>query len=249
MSDKPGAESFSSESLDSALFEAQPAPGLPEAESSAKPSSTIKAAVPLSLVIAALTLFLFAWIAEKVFHEKVLQFDLSVRAWVHQFASPTMTVVMKAFSFIGETVLVAALIVALIVFLKLHWRRAAWWLTITMAGALVLDLALKFGFHRARPTPFFGTMPHTYSFPSGHSLFSFCFYGVMAGLLATRIQSLPLRILLWTSAAVLIGCIGLSRIYLGVHYPSDVLAGYLAAAVWVSSMLAVDRMRNNGKAK
>ena len=236
-------------SLDSALFEAQPKPGLPEAESSAKPASTIRAAIPLSLVIAVLTLFLFSWIAERVSREHVLKFDLSVRMWVHQFASPTMTTIMTAFSFIGEDVLVVALVVALIVFLKLRWRRAAWWLIVTMAGALVLDLTLKFGFHRARPTPFFGSMPHTYSFPSGHSLFSFCFYGVMAGLLARRIPSLPLRILLWTCACLLIGCVGLSRIYLGVHYPSDVLGGYLAATVWVSSMMAVDHMRSNNKAK
>jgi undecaprenyl-diphosphatase len=86
-------------------------------------------------------------------------------------------------------------------------------------------------------------MPRTPSFPSGHSLFSFCFYGVLAGLLADRIDSRRWQVLIWTVAAVLVAAIGLSRIYLGVHYPSDVVAGYLTGTLWVSTMVAVDRMR------
>jgi undecaprenyl-diphosphatase len=107
----------------------------------------------------------------------------------------------------------------------------------------VLDISLKHAFHRIRPVPFFVALPHTYSFPSGHALFSFCFYGVLAGLLADRTRSRTARIYLRLAAAVLIAAIGLSRIYLGVHYPTDVLGGYLAAAVWVSSMIAFDQLR------
>jgi undecaprenyl-diphosphatase len=95
--------------------------------------------------------------------------------------------------------------------------------------------------------PFFGAVPQTYSFPSGHSLFSFCFYGVLAGLITARIESRPLRILIWILAATLVFSIGLSRIYLGVHYPSDVLGGYLAGTIWVSTMLALDRLRTRRK--
>ncbi|HMC29816.1 MAG TPA: phosphatase PAP2 family protein, partial [Candidatus Angelobacter sp.] len=86
-------------------------------------------------------------------------------------------------------------------------------------------------------------VPNSYSFPSGHALTSLCFYGVMAGLLSARIKSLPWRIALWTAAVLLIIAIGLSRIYLGVHYPSDVLAGYLAATVWVSAVIVLDHVR------
>ena len=89
----------------------------------------------------------------------------------------------------------------------------------------------------------FTDLPRTYSFPSGHSLFSFCFYGVLAGLLTRRIASRIGRILIWTFAALLVAAIGLSRIYLGVHYPSDVIAGYLAASLWVSTLVALDRVR------
>jgi undecaprenyl-diphosphatase len=114
-----------------------------------------------------------------------------------------------------------------------------------MTGALALDLALKYAFHRERPPVFFGTEPASYSFPSGHALCSFCFYGVMAGLIAARVRSPALRIAVWALAALLVIAIGVSRVYLGMHYPSDVIGGYLAAAVWVSAMLVLDRWRVN----
>jgi undecaprenyl-diphosphatase len=107
----------------------------------------------------------------------------------------------------------------------------------------VLDLALKYIYHRTRPTAYFGMAPHSYSFPSGHALCSFCFYGVMAGLLNARIKSLAWRLLIWLAAVALVIAIGLSRIYLGVHYPSDVVAGYLAATVWVGTVIVLDHVR------
>jgi undecaprenyl-diphosphatase len=139
--------------------------------------------------------------------------------------------------------LTAAVILSVIAFRWLRWRRAMLWMVVTILGALVLDLSLKYAFHRHRPTPFFVSVPRTYSFPSGHSLFSFCFYGVLAGLLTRRLKSRLARVLIWAGAALLVAAIGLSRIYLGVHYPSDVIAGYLAASLWVSTLVALDRVR------
>jgi len=150
-------------------------------------------------------------------------------------------------SFLGGDGLTAASILSVLAFLVFRWRREAVWMAVTILGAVVLDLSLKYAFHRPRPVPFFVPVPYTYSFPSGHSLFSFCFYGVLAGLLAGRMQSRLGRILVWTLAALLVAAIGLSRIYLGVHYPSDVIAGYLAAALWVSTLLALDRVRTERK--
>jgi undecaprenyl-diphosphatase len=114
---------------------------------------------------------------------------------------------------------------------------------VAMTGSLVLDVALKYIYHRTRPTAYFGTAPHSYSFPSGHALCSFCFYGVLAGLLSARTKPLAWRLFIWFAAATLVIAIGLSRIYLGVHYPSDVVAGYLAAAVWVGTIIVLDHVR------
>jgi len=70
---------------------------------------------------------------------------------------------------------------------------------------------------------------------------------VLAGLLVGRTRSLSARIAIWTAAALLVLAIGVSRIYLGVHYPSDVIAGYLTASIWVGTMVFLDRWRTHKK--
>ena len=213
-----------------------------------KPMPLVRTAVLVSLIAAVLITLLFGWLAEEVMEGPARGLDLAIRNWMRGHATPARTKAAFVFSFIGDEVLMGAFILSLAVFLFLRWRRAAGWLAVSMGGALVLDLAFKFGFHRPRPQPFFGPMPHTYSFPSGHALFALCFFGVMAGLLADRTRSRPLKALLWSVAATLIAAIGLSRIYLGVHYPSDVLAGYLTAAWWVTGIVVLDHLRIRRKA-
>ncbi len=197
----------------------------------------------VSLVTALLAIFLFAWLAENVVEQHTAHFDSVVRAVVHGYASHPLTRIMFAVSFMGSGGLIASALIAFALFRYFQWRRAAIWLVLTLAGALALDLALKFAFHRPRPVPFFGPIPRTYSFPSGHSLFSFCFYGVLAGLLAGRVRSIQMRVGIWTVAALLVLAIGISRIYLGVHYPSDVIAGYLVGTIWTATMVVLDRLR------
>ena len=218
-------------------------PDLPAPERTPAPTPLMESMVIVALAVAVLSLFLFAWIANEMAEGSTAGFDLSVRAWVHQFASPMLTRVMTAISLLGYDILIIELVLALAVFLYLRWKHAAAWLAVSMAGALILDLALKYSFRRPRPPVFFGVAPHTYSFPSGHALCSFCFYVVLAGLIAVRTQSMLLRMTTGVIAGVLVAAIGLSRIYLGMHYPSDVIAGYLAAAIWVSTLLALDRWR------
>ena len=220
---------------------------LPELEEVPKQMVFFEIVTLLSLGVAVLALVLFAWIGDSVSHEKTRHFDSAVRMQVHQYASPWMTKAMIAVSFLGQEGLAIAAIVALVVFLRLRWRRAALWLVTTIFGALVLDVTLKYAFHRPRPDPFFAPLPHTYSFPSGHALVSFCFYAVLAGLLARRTSSITLRILIWICAILLVIAVGLSRIYLGVHYLSDVIAGYLAATIWVCAMIVLDRLRKKRK--
>jgi undecaprenyl-diphosphatase len=215
---------------------------LPEAEQAPQPKRLIETLAMVGFFAAVLSLYLFARLASEVREGDTISFDNAVRGWVHQFASPSMTLAMKGISLLGYDVLILGLVIAVAVFVRFRWRRAAAWLSITMAGAVALELVLKHAFHRHRPTPFFGDAPHSYSFPSGHALASFCFYVVLAGLIADRIERLSLRIAVWLAAAVLVLAIGISRIYLGVHYPSDVIAGYLAAAMWVGTMLVIDHV-------
>jgi undecaprenyl-diphosphatase len=207
------------------------------------PTPLFHTAIGASLAVAVLCLFLFAWLGREMAEGETLRFDNAVRGWAHQFASPGMTRAMTAVSALGYGFLLFALIIVFLFFARLRWLRAAVWLAITMAGALLLDIALKYAYHRHRPTAFFGVSPGSYSFPSGHALCSFCFYGALAGLLSARIKSLLWRIVIWSAAAALVMAIGFSRIYLGVHYPSDVLGGYLAATVWVGTVIVLDHVR------
>lgn len=224
-------------------------PRVPALETAPKSALLLETATIASLAMAILSLFLFAWIAESVSHDRTASFDLAVRTQLHAFASPALTKGMIAVSFLGGKGLTLATVLSVIVFLLIRWYRAAIWTVITILGAVVLNLSLKYAFHHHRPVPFFVALPNSYSFPSGHSLLSFCLYGVLAGLLAGRTQSRLRRIPIWTVAALLVAAIGLSRIYLGVHYPSDVIAGYLAATLWVSTLVTLDRMRIRRKGR
>jgi undecaprenyl-diphosphatase len=208
-----------------------------------KPTALFEAAIVISLAVAAFCLFLFAWLGSEVLAGDTLRFDQAIRSWVHQFSSTGMTLTMHIISLLGYEVLLVELVIAFMVFAMLRWKRAALWLAIAMTGSVLLDLALKYAYHRVRPDAFFGSPAKYYSFPSGHALSSLCFYGVMAGLLSARTKSLPLRLVIWIVATALVLAIGLSRIYLGVHYPSDVLAGYLAATVWVGAVIVLDHVR------
>lgn len=197
-----------------------------------------------SLACAILALVLFSWLSEEVFEGETKNFDAYVRALVHQHSSPSLTAAMRFVTSLGSlSVLFSLFAVISAGFLLARWRAAALWLAVGMAGSVILDAMLKLLFHRARPEPFFSAMPASYSFPSGHALSSFTFYGVLAGLLDRRIHSWIVRLGLWAFASLLVLAIGFSRIYLGVHYPTDVIAGYCAAAVWVGALVYGDHIR------
>lgn len=179
----------------------------------------------------------FVWLAGQRRSGATLQLDLAVRDWVHDRATPPRTAMARVLATVGSPgVLSLFFAIVWVIFHHLHWNRAALTLSAVMAFAVVCNVGLKRLIHCARPEPFFGTEPSSYSFPSGHSLASFSFYGVLAGALAAHAGAMRTEICL--AAALLVGGIGLSRVYLGVHYPSDVLAGYLGAAFVIGAVLA-----------
>jgi undecaprenyl-diphosphatase len=190
------------------------------------------------LALAVGALFFFSWLAEEVFEGDTIRFDEAVRAAINQHASPALTSLMRFITFFGSTIFILAVgICVVLYFIWIKWRHAALLFTITMAGALVLNGTLKLLFHRARPEPFFGMVaPTSYSFPSGHALYSLCFYGTLAVIMGSRLRSPAIRLTGWVVAVSLILLVGISRIYLGVHYPSDVLAGYMTAFIWVMAV-------------
>jgi undecaprenyl-diphosphatase len=203
-----------------------------------------------ALLIAATALFVFGWLAEEMFEGDTQQFDTFVRTAVHQLATPGLTRLMQVFSFLGSVAAVTAMCLAAIC-VSLYYRRTrtAAMLAIMMLGVAGLDVALKHAFHRPRPIAFFGATPSTYSFPSGHALGSLCFYGILAAILAKHARGQVAKFCIWMTAVFLVGMIGFSRIYLGVHYPSDVIAGYCAAVVWVGAVGLFESTLRTGNGK
>jgi undecaprenyl-diphosphatase len=189
----------------------------------------------LGLGAAIAALVFFGWLADEVLEGETRHFDDVTRAAVHTIASRTMTTTMRGVSFLGSTLfLTAATIFVVLWFVLRKWGREAALLAITMIGASALNTTLKLAFKRPRPVPFFNlTPPETYSFPSGHSLASCCFFAGLAAILSGRVKSRRARTIIWIAAATMFVLIGLSRIYLGVHYTTDVIAGFVAALIWI----------------
>jgi undecaprenyl-diphosphatase len=204
----------------------------------------LSAALVVGLLAAAGALMLFTWLGREVMTGITLALDDRIRLGLHSLASPPLTAVMKALSLYGgPSGLVPLGLVLALAFLLHRWQRGALLVLVTMAGAGLLNLLLKDFFARPRPVAYFGyPLPTSNSFPSGHAFFAASFFGGLAALTTGRIGSRALRITVWFAAVLLSLLVGLSRVYLGVHYPSDVLAGYAAAIVWVSAVAVGDRL-------
>ena len=200
----------------------------------------IQAARVAGAATASAALLLFALLAGATATGVIAPWDEAIRAGVHAWASDGATSLALALSFVGSAVVWGPLsIVAVVLFWRLGWRHAALDLIIVMAGAIVLENTLKYFFARARPEVYFGMVPSSDSFPSGHALFAAGLYGALAYLIAARVGGARAAVALWTGAVLLAGAIGVSRIYLGVHYPSDVAAGYLVAIFWIGAVTAI----------
>ena len=216
-------------------------------ESPAKPGTgpLVGAALGVGLLAAALALALFVLLGYQVRSGGPIDFDLAVRAWVRSRETPEISAVMWGASFYGAPSRLLPLgLIAAVVFLVRGWRRGAVLVLVTLVGAVVLDVGLKDLFARARPQSFFDYYhtPKSYSFPSGHALFAVCFFGGLAALVSHRLWNRIARILVWAIALVLILLIGISRVYLGVHYPTDVIGGFAVGTVWVVFVALGDRL-------
>ena len=186
----------------------------------------------------AAALLFFGWLTNEVLRGETRHFDAVIRESVHSLASPRLTYVMRGITELGAPRFLVPLAIVLVWRLASTGRhRAAILFVVAAIGGEALDQFLKLVFRRARPEAFFGyAQPLGYSFPSGHSVVSCCFYGVAAAILTVRMRSPLKRALTWIAAGLLAASIGLSRVYLGVHHPSDVIAGFAAAIIWVTAV-------------
>lgn len=212
----------------------------------------LTAALTLGLLAAALALLVFSWLGREISTGVTPAADQHLREAVRDYASPWLTELMIAASrYGGPFWLVPTGVLLAIGFLVKRWYRGAVLVLVTMAGAGLLNMLLKQTFARARPTAFFPDypLPTSLSFPSGHAFFAASFLGGVAALLSGRVRSTALRVVIWVATVGLILLIGFSRVYLGVHYPSDVFAGYAVAIVWVAAVALGDRLVSHRRSR
>lgn len=178
-----------------------------------------------------------AELADEVIEGESRRFDRAVLLAIQDVAPAWLDTPMRAVTALGYYyVVVPAMLVAVGVFLRYERRLSALLLTVATCGSLLLTTVLKGIFERTRPELVdSGYTASFYSFPSGHATVAVGFYGTLTLLVAYNLRGLAR----WTVVVVgvlLILLIGFSRLYLGVHYPTDILAGYLSALLWISTV-------------
>ena len=184
-------------------------------------------------------LFVLAALCFFIGTRRDLGFDQSFTQWLQGLGRerPLLDSCMVAFTHLGDTltIILATLFFAIILHRLAGRRRPAYAMLITLGVAYALNNGLKFLFERPRPQ--FSTLiidPTSYSFPSGHAMISLAIYGCAAFLLS---DIYPKRKWLFVICAATVSfVIGISRIYLDAHWPSDVLAGFAAGWMIVSAV-------------
>ncbi|WP_437506414.1 phosphatase PAP2 family protein [Sorangium sp. So ce1099] len=198
----------------------------------------IHLALGLALSMAALV---FVVLAEAVNGGAwIVQVDLALARALHASSSSAGVAALRAFTFLGSgaALTVVAIIVAAALLRRRHRVLAIGWL-IALAGGGLLNWALKALFARQRPTfadPL--AVAHGWSFPSGHSMGTFITFGMLSYLGLLFVRTLRARLLLVAFALSWTVAMGFSRMYLGVHYLSDVLAGFAAGSVWLAACIS-----------
>ncbi len=194
------------------------------------------------LGICLLLLLGLAHLSSEVLEQEAFGLDERILLWIHQFANPWLDHLMLGVTRLGNPSIViplAGLGVSWLLWRR-QGRRAAIF-ALNCAGGAILSTGLKMFFGKPRPELWPRLIDElTYSFPSGHALGSMVLYGFLAYLLAQRWPQM--RGWIYGAAVLLIGGIGFSRLYLGVHWPTDVLAGYSVGFLWMIFCIALLRL-------
>lgn len=193
-----------------------------------------------SFVIAAIATWLFGEIAETVMAGKTLAFDEAVLRWLGAHHTKALDGSMLEITALGTGMVVMMIVAISAMFLALtRHRYSALLLLVATAGGLILNLVLKLVFNRPRPHVIaWGTNAVSSSFPSGHAMSATIVYSCVAYLAARLVRRRWERWVVMFLAAVVIILISISRLYLGVHYPSDVLAGAVIGLAWAAFCMA-----------
>lgn len=174
-------------------------------------------------------------VADIVFEDKSMVFDQKVFDWIRPMVSSMNTKIMLVITFLGsQNFLLPANILLILYYLFIKEKRKAAFQILTISLTSVAAMfAIKFILQRERPlTPLIAKV-HGYSFPSGHTFTSVTFYGILAYIAYRNIKNKALRLITIIFLALFVVLVGFSRVYLGLHYATDVIAGLCLGMMWL----------------
>lgn len=198
--------------------------------------------VVLGLLLASVVLAASGWLVMGPLRSYPAAFDSSIRGAMRGMQSPMWTSLFLAVTKLGSTLYLTVFgCAAGIVFIVLRWWRPLLLLIVAMAGQAALHHGFKWLIARPRPSALIAYPPaESFSFPSGHALSALCLYAMIAWAFTSHTENSALKSGTWIATIVLVFLVGMSRVYIGVHYPSDVIAGFLAAAIWTIAVISAD---------
>lgn len=195
------------------------------------------------LILPIILLIVFIMIMIFVMTNNITFFDDIVYDFLISKRSSGLDLYFTNITRLGNTITIVIAMVILLILLKDIYRIIA---VVGVASTVGMNQIVKFIIRRPRPDHLRLIKQGGYSFPSGHSMVSIALYGFLIYLVNKKIKNKPLKIMLTILLTVIIISIGLSRIYVGVHYPSDVLAGYIfALAILILTITLVHHFRGN----
>lgn len=190
----------------------------------------------VTVIVFVLGINFFVGLTEGVMEKEMKGFDKQVTEYVISFRTPQLNEFFRIVTDIGDFYgyLIATILVAIFFFFKFrNWEFILQLMAVVILAGLS-NMVLKEVIERPRPTIDHLVMVESLSYPSGHSMSAMAFYGFLTYLLFHIKMRKRLRAFLSILFVSLIGLIGLSRIYLGVHFPSDVLGGFIAGLIWLA---------------
>jgi undecaprenyl-diphosphatase len=200
------------------------------------------------IIILTIALFALGLSAQEVIEGELLAFDRIVLLAFRDAANPSVPIgppwlleAARDITSLGSNIVLGIILFAVVGYLLLAGKRAVTWMILgAVLGGVALNNSLKFAFARPRPdfvTP--AVQVFTASFPSGHATLSAITYLTLGEVLARTQSEVRIRIYFISLAAFVTVLVGLSRVYLGVHYPTDVLAGWCIGAAWAMGWWAL----------
>lgn len=194
------------------------------------------------IVLVLASLLFFVDFGKEVMEKELISIDNSISFFIYSLRTPILTKIMFFISYFGsEATIAIALLAVIILSLRKHKKEAFLFMFIFVSG-FILNTLLKYFLKIPRPnsSPLYNI--DSYSFPSAHAMNSFIFYITLSYFFYHFTKNRKLSLIIFLFSIFLIFFIGLSRIYLGVHHPSDVFAGWIAGFWWFTTVLLVEKI-------